>query len=285
MTITSQRITTNGIQLDVHQAGPEDGELVILLHGFPEHGLAWQKQIEFLATQGYRVWAPDQRGYAGSDKPKGIKQYHLDELAKDILGLIDASGDEQASIVGHDWGGAVCWWLGCNYPERLKRIAVLNVPHNDAFTKLVFTSLKQLVKSWYMFFFAVPKLPEWLLSQNNYRRMRGTLLGSSATGTFSKETLQAYIDNWSQVGSLSAMLNWYRSAVLSPPKPRLKKVPVPTTILWGRQDSFLQEELAQLSGEYCEQLSATHYLDDTGHWLAHEKPKQVNEILCEFLAS
>lgn len=283
MDIQPELINSNHIQLQVYQAGPEDGELVILLHGFPEHALAWRSQIEYLAAQGYRVLAPNQRGYGDSNKPKGYKHYDLDTLAQDIVGLIDAAGRDTAHVIGHDWGAAVTWWLGCNYPERLQQIVVLNVPHHTAFLKFIRRQPSQLLKSWYMFFFQLPWLPEKLLTAGNYAFLRNNMVKSANADTFSQEDIEQYITQWSKPGALTAMINWYRSSIRRPPQARLHKVPVPVSIIWGRQDQFLDERLAELSMNYCEKLKGLHYIDKAGHWLAHEASEPVNQLLLNCL--
>ena len=130
-----QYVETNGIRLHVAQAGPREGPLVILLHGFPEFSYAWKQQIPFLASAGYRVWAPDQRGYNLSEKPDGIAAYNLDELAADVIGLIDAAGQNKVVLVGHDWGAAVAWWAAVKYPDRLSKLVVMNAPHGAVMQK------------------------------------------------------------------------------------------------------------------------------------------------------
>ena len=148
----NQNIETNGIRLNVVQAGPEDGPLLILLHGFPEFSYGWRKQIPFLAGAGYRVWAPDQRGYNISDKPEGIAAYTLDKLAADVVGLIDASGEERVFLVGHDWGAAVAWWVAAVYPERLAKLVILNAPHGSVMQK-------NLRKNWAQMLLVAEELP------------------------------------------------------------------------------------------------------------------------------
>lgn len=282
MTITSQRINTNGIYLDVHQAGPASGELVILLHGFPEHGMAWEAQIEFLASQGYRVWAPDQRGYAGSDKPQGAMDYQTHILALDIIGLADAAGAESFHLVGHDWGAAVAWILASNHAQRLKKLVILNVPHPTAFLQCLKSDFRQVKRSWYMFAFLLPKFPEWLLRRKNYRYMRNAIVKTAVHGTFSQDQINHYLRLWSQPQAISSMVNWYRAGLRKPSQPRLAKVPVPVRIIWGRKDPFLLEDLAELSLSYCEDGEVT-YLDQAGHWLAHEAADTVNELILSFI--
>ncbi len=156
-------IHTNGVRLHVVQHGPVDGPLVILLHGFPEFWYGWRKQIPALAAAGYRVWAPDQRGYNLSDKPTGIDAYTLDQLVADVIGLIDAAGCDKVYLVGHDWGAAVAWWMALKYPQRVIKLVVSNVPHPIVMNRTVRRNFDQLRKSWYIFFFQIPWLPERLI--------------------------------------------------------------------------------------------------------------------------
>ncbi len=155
-------IETNGVRLHVAQAGPENGRLVILLHGFPEMHWGWRYQIDMLAEAWFRVMAPDQRGCNLSEKPDEIAAYSLDKLVGDVIGLIDHSSTERAFVVGHDWGGAVAWWLGAKHPERVQRLAILNVPHPIVMGRTIWSSWTQRRKSWYMYAFQIPRLPEFL---------------------------------------------------------------------------------------------------------------------------
>ena len=126
--IEHRQIKTNGITLHAVEAGPKDGPLVILLHGFPEFWYGWKAQIGPLVEAGYHILAPDQRGYNLSDKPHGVEAYNLDQIAADTVGLIDAMGHEQAFVVGHDWGSSATWWTAIMYPERIKKIVTMNAP-------------------------------------------------------------------------------------------------------------------------------------------------------------
>lgn len=159
-----RKIVTNGVRLHVVQTGPQDAPLVILLHGFPEFWYGWRQQIPALAAAGLQVWAPDQRGYNESDKPVGVGAYRIDELVADVVGLIDASGLRRASLVGHDWGAAVAWWVALTAPERLERLVILNGPHPSVMRRHLTRSVRQLLRSWYIFGFQVPWVPERLLT-------------------------------------------------------------------------------------------------------------------------
>ncbi len=184
LNLTHVNIKTNGITLHVVQAGPADGEIVILLHGFPEFWRAWIKQIPALVEAGYRVWIPDQRGYNLSEKPQGASAYDIDILARDVVGLIDACGQERVALIGHDWGAAVAWWVAGKYPERLTQLVILNVPHLAIMFRTLLRSWTQMRRSWYIFFFQLPRLPEASLRRNNWTNAIRALKGSARRGTF-----------------------------------------------------------------------------------------------------
>ena len=211
----SKTIHTNDIQLHAIEAGPEDGELVLLLHGFPEFWRGWSKQITPLADAGFLVVSPDQRGYNLSEKPSDVDLYHIDILANDILGILKAYNRKQAFIVGHDWGAAVAWHIATYYPDTVKQLIILNVPHPAILILFLRRSIKQLLKSWYIFFFQIPSVPEWVLSRNNYQAMRKMMLASSNPGSFNEQDLAYYKEAWGQLGALTGMLNWYRAAFCS----------------------------------------------------------------------
>ncbi len=274
-------IKTNGVNLHVVQAGPLDGPLVILLHGFPEFWYAWKDQIPALAEAGFRVMAPDQRGYNLSDKPRGVKAYRLDELAKDVIGLLDATGRDKCFLVGHDWGANVAWWTAINYPQRLNKLVILNVPHPEVLTQTLRKSLKQVRKSWYVFFFQIPWLPEKLTSMRDWQRGVGSLLTTSRKGTFSRADLEKYKQAWSQPYAMTAMINWYRAIVRHPLKldPQ-HKISVPTLVIWGKGDKFLGSEMAQPSADKAEN-GHVEFLE-ASHWVQHEEPEQVNKLLIDF---
>jgi pimeloyl-ACP methyl ester carboxylesterase len=283
--IEHHSVRTNGITLHVVQCGPPEGPLVVLLHGFPEFWYGWRHQIEAFAAAGYRVWAPDQRGYNLSDKPARIADYRIALLGADILGLLDAAGRKQAYVIGHDWGAAVTWWLAAHYPERLKRVAILNVPHPAALGQALRRTPRQLLKSWYIFFFQLPWLPERLFRRQQYRFGRGSLRGTSRPGTFFGEDLRQYVAAWSQPGALTGMINWYRAAFRKAGRlGQVGRITIPVRILWGRQDAFLEPQLAELSVGHCDNAELT-YFDKATHWLHQEEPAAVNKLLLEFLAA
>ncbi len=276
------RVPTNGITLQVAQAGPGDGPLMVLLHGFPEFWYGWKKHLPPLATAGFRVWAPDQRGYNASDKPPHVSDYRLDTLAADVVGLIDAAGREKAMLVGHDWGAAVAWWFASNFPERLDKLVILNVPHPLVMRRLLRTSIRQLMRSWYIFLIQIPKLPEWGGRRNNWDSVVQAMRTSSLPGTFSEADFDEYRRAWSQPDAYSAMLNWYRAMFrYGAHPPKHKRIAPPTLMLWGKQDKFIRPEGAEMSLALCDRGELV-FFDDNTHWLQHERPAEICRRIVEF---
>lgn len=267
------------VRLHVVQAGPTEGPLLILLHGFPEFWYGWKHQIDALAEAGFWVWAPDQRGYNLSDKPADIKSYALDTLVADVVGLIDAAGRQKAVVVGHDWGAAVAWWTAVSFPERVERLVVLNVPHPVAMKKFASRDVGQMLRSWYIGFFQLPIVPEWFARLGNATALVKALLGSSRPGTFRRADLEQYKAAWLQPGAIKGMINWYRAALRIPPAKRPSiRVTVPTLLIWGIRDQFLKREMAQLSMDLCDKGRVV-FFEDATHWVQHEEAKRVNELI------
>lgn len=277
-------VETNGIKLHVIMAGPKDSPPVILLHGFPEFWYGWRKQIPVLAEAGFRVVVPDQRGYNLSDKPKGIKANRLDILVADVLGLIDALGYDKVRLIGHDWGAIVAWALAIWHPERLLKLGIMNVPHPSVMMKsLLKGDREQLRRSWYVFAFQIPWLPEFFLRRNDWRNAVRVLRGSAKIHTFKNEDIAEYKKSWSQPGAMTAMINWYRAVVRHRPKmPKDPRVTVPTLMLWGKQDVALSHRMAQPSIDYCDDGKLVSFEDAT-HWVQHDAADEVNHLLLEFL--
>ena len=274
----SVAVDTNGISLHTRQAGPEDGPLVVLLHGFPEFWYGWHRQIKPLADAGYRVIVPDQRGYNRSDKPDGVDSYRIETLAADVVGLLDAADRETAAVAGHDWGAAVAWWLALSYPERIESLTAVNVPHPTVMETTLRNSLSQLRKSWYMFAFQLPALPEAISTANNCRVLRRGLTNSSRPGTFSATDLERYRAAWQQPDALTAMINWYRAMGRYRPQPPRQQVSMPTLVMWGQQDEFLASTMAEESLDYCDDAELVSFPSAT-HWVLHERPKRTAEKL------
>lgn len=265
-------------------AGPNDGPLVVLLHGFPEFWYGWHKQIEPLASAGFRVIVPDQRGYNLSSKPIGVASYALPALVADVIGIADQLGQQRIFLAGHDWGAAVAWSTALLHPQRVAKLAVLNVPHPSVMRRFLSTHLSQMLRSWYIFFFQLPYLPEVFFSTSKLRIGTRALLRSSRPGTFSPEDLAQYRVAWSQPGAVTAMINWYRALFRVRAKFPDLTVRVPTRILWGQRDAFLLLEMAHESLRYCTQAELFTFANAT-HWLQHEEPARVSALLIDFFRS
>jgi pimeloyl-ACP methyl ester carboxylesterase len=269
------------VDLQAVAAGPKNGPVVVLLHGFPEFWYGWRRQIEPLAAAGFRVIVPDQRGYNLSSKPAGVAAYALSELVSDIIAIADQLGQAKIFLAGHDWGAAVAWSAALLHPQRIAKLAVLNVPHPSVMRKFLGTRPRQLLRSWYMFFFQLPWLPEALFSAFNFRIGARALLRSSRPGTFTAEDITRYRAAWSQPGALTAMINWYRALFRVRVKFPDKTVRVPTRILWGERDAFLMAEMAHESLRYCTNAELFTFAN-ASHWLQHEEPTRVSELLIDF---
>ena len=272
------------VTLNAVAAGPRDGPVVLLLHGFPEFWYGWHKQIDPLAAAGFRVIVPDQRGYNKSSKPSGVRSYALTELVSDVIAIADQLGQERIFLAGHDWGAAVAWSVALLHPNRVAKLAILNVPHPSVMRRYLMKNWSQRRKSWYMFFFQLPYLPEAFLSASNFRRGTASLAGTSRPGTFSEADLAQYRAAWSQPGALTAMIHWYRAAFRYRAKFSDRTVRVPTRILWGLRDRFLMAEMAQDSLRYCPQAELITF-PEASHWLQHEEPARVSQILVDFFSA
>ncbi len=275
---------SGSVRLHAKAAGPNDGPLVVLLHGFPEFWYGWRKQIEPLANAGFRVIVPDQRGYNLSSKPKDVSPYAIAELVSDVIAIADQMGQQKIYLAGHDWGAAVAWSTALLYPERIAKLVILNVPHPSVMRRYVFTRFRQALRSWYMFFFQLPWLPETVLSARDFHMGTRALLRSSRPGTFSADDLAQYRTAWSQPGALTGMINWYRAAFRHRVTFPDNMVRVPTRILWGERDQFLLAEMARESLRYCTNAELYTFADAT-HWLQHEESAVVCDHLIRFFGS
>lgn len=274
----------NGVELHVVAAGNETDPLVVLLHGFPEFWYSWHRHIAPLVDAGYRVLVPDQRGYNASEKPARVRSYRVAELTQDVRELIDTEDCASAHIVGHDWGGVVAWYLAVEYPESIDRLGIINAPHPTAFQQMVRTNLRQLRKSWYAFYFQLPRLPEWASKRNNFQVLVAAMQDNANPGTFTEANMQRYRTAWAQDGALTAMMNWYRALGRHPEELPQDRISVPTMVIWGDNDQALVSELAAKSIDYCEDGRLEQFSDAT-HWIHHEYPRQVADLLLKHLGT
>lgn len=264
---------------DVLDRGPADGPVVILLHGFPQRNDCWDAVIGRLAAGGYRCLAPNQRGYSPGARPKRRRDYRLPELVDDVAALIEASGAERVHLVGHDWGAAVAWAVAGQYPERLITLAPLSVPHPAAFTRAVLTS-RQVLSSWYMAFFQLPRIPEWMLV-GRFGRLAQALQSTGQNPAAAKRDAAAM----AEPGALTGALNWYRGMPLSDFRQANRSITVPTMYVWSDHDTYLAAKGAKNSGRYVSAEYRFEVLAGLSHWLMEEQPDTVADLLLDWFAA
>jgi pimeloyl-ACP methyl ester carboxylesterase len=278
------QIDTGEVKLHAVEAGK--GPLVVLLHGFPEFWWSWRYQIPALAAAGYHVVAPDLRGYNLSDRPRHVSDYSVPHLTADVAGVIRAMGETKAHIVGHDWGGGVAYSFAMAYPAMTTRLAVLNCPHPATFEKALLTSWKQLRKSWYIFFFQLPGLPERFLRKNDYEALKGALR-AGRPGVVPESELQPYVEAARRSDGLYGGIHYYRAMIRSAFRGRIPKPAViecPTLVIWGQRDEALGEELAEPLKRWVPH-ARVEKLPHASHWVQVDEPAKVNALLKDFLAS
>ena len=275
------QVKANGIQFRVAEIGSGD-RLALCLHGFPECWYSWRHQMPLLARLGYRVWAPDLRGYGGSDKPAGVAAYAIETLMDDVAGLIDAAGPRETLLLAHDWGGIVAWQLATRKLRPLDRLVCMNIPHLGA--ALAGSSWRQRLRSWYMLFFQLPRLPERMLTADDGRRV-GEMLRRSARvpAAFDDGDVEVYRRNVLVPGAATAMINYYRALVRGGGFRRqialgFPQIETPTLLLWGTEDIALGVELTRATPRFVPDLTL-RLLPGIGHWVQQEAPETVNAML------
>jgi pimeloyl-ACP methyl ester carboxylesterase len=270
---------------DVHLHYVEAGEgpLIVLLHGFPEFWYGWRLQIQPLAAAGFRVVAPDMRGYNLSSRPDGVAAYDIEKLADDIRGLVHERGAESALLVGHDWGGSVAWATAMNHPEVVDRLAILNAAHPRKLSQGLHHP-DQLRRSWYFFFFALPELPEAVVHADNWHFFRHFL--HDAHPAYSPEEIERYVEAWSQPGAATGMINYYRASVRQSKgaEAALRPISAPTLVIWGQDDRYLGPELAEPDRDDVPNLDRVERVPDASHWVHHDEPERVTRLLSDFFA-
>ncbi len=274
-------IDTNGIRLHAAIEG-ERGPLVVLLHGFPECWYSWRQYLHPLAEAGFRAVAPDMRGYHLSDKPRGALNYQLPILTSDVMGLIHALGGEQAVIVGHDWGGVVAWRFAMEYPEATEKLVICNAPH-PARMQAELRHMRQLRKSWYLFFFQLPWLPEAVIGSDPLRLLERAMRGSAVRkDAISDEDLRVYAAALRQPGALTATINYYRAVLRWGWHLPNSQINAPTLLIWGEEDIALGNDLVPGTERYVPNLRV-HCIPNCGHWVQQEAADEVIPLMLEFL--
>ncbi|MBI2069906.1 MAG: alpha/beta hydrolase [Elusimicrobia bacterium] len=278
-------VRTNNIRLHYAECGR--GELVLLIHGFPSCWYTWRRQLPVLGER-FRAVAIDLRGVNDSDSMPLIKNYRLEELAKDVAGAIRTLGQGQASLVGHDWGGIVAQRVAAEHPKFVRKLVLINSPHIRAWRRELIMSPTQIFKTWPFFFFQIPRLPELLLSKDACKPLLDYAFKDPALppGTFTHKDIDYLRQALTKPGSVSAGLNWYRS-VWRHQFWQIKRAPLirsDTMLLWGQKDRFYQRAIAERMDRYFGGLLRVHFLSDGGHWLHEEKSEPVNKAILDFLS-
>ncbi len=271
------------LTFDVLDAGPADGEIVLLLHGFPQTPQSWDRVAPHLHAAGYRTLAPAQRGYSPGARPVGRRAYAVDELVEDARALIDAAGVQRAHVVGHDWGAAVAWGLAAAHPDRVASLTALSVPHTAAFLRAMVRG-PQLPHSWYMLAFQVPGLAERAVgpgTPGGRRRFTGVLRRAGMPG----DSVQRSATVLADPGAFTAALGWYRAIPFGDPKDIRAKITVPTTFVWSDGDSYVTRAAATACGRFVEAPYRFEILRGVDHWIPEKAADLVSPIVVEQLRS
>lgn len=285
--LISKVVKANGLDFEVVTCGEGD-DLALLLHGFPETNFSWRAQLPFLADRGYKVWAPNMRGYGNTSRPTGVRNYTLEILMEDVAGLIDAAKAKTVTLVGHDWGALIAWTFAVREKRRLERLIIMNVPHPAIAQRKLFT-WPQIARSWYVFFFQLPFLPEIALTARDGRLVEKSVIDTAVDKSkFPKSVTDFYRENVLRPGAATAMVNYYRGLFRGGSAwrqyrlgwPRIK---TPTLMIWGEQDAFIEKYMTDGTGEFVEDLTI-HFLPDASHWVQQEAPDDVNRIMAHWLS-
>jgi len=283
--IQTRILQIGGLEFEVDFCGEGD-RLALCLHGFPEHSFSWRYQLPLLADLGYKAWAPNMRGYGNSSKPKGVSSYQLDTLVEDVAAIIEASGCKETILIGHDWGAVVAWHFAITDRLPLSHLIICNVPHPQSMQKAF--NWNQLKKSWYVFFFQIPKLPEYLLGRDNARGIGEMIRSTFVDPTkFPQEVADVFSRNANQPGALNAMVNYYRALIRQNPRSNVKKGEFPiiktrTLMVWGEEDVALSKETTYGTEKYVEDFTI-RYLPNVSHWVQQESPEAVNAMITAFI--
>ncbi|TWJ10230.1 alpha/beta fold hydrolase [Altererythrobacter ishigakiensis] len=281
--ISIKWIEANGLTFEVATAGEGD-KLALCLHGFPELHYSWRHQMPLLAEMGYRVWAPNMRGYGQTTRPPNKKDYRLDNLTADVGALIDASGAKEVTLLAHDWGAIVAWQFAIQQVRPLTRLIIMNVPH-PLCARRELKTWKQLKKSWYMFFFQIPRLPEIRLSRNN-AAVIGRLFRETSVNKdrFTREESEPYRKAAAKPGAITAMLNYYRALFQTGDARKIGdgKVHVPTLIVWGEKDIAIDIACLDDTDQYVDDLTVRRF-PNASHWVQQDIPDEVNAALEDWL--
>jgi pimeloyl-ACP methyl ester carboxylesterase len=297
LALTHEEAVVDGLRMHYVEAGDPDGDLVVFLHGFPEFWYSWRYQLPALADAGYRVVAPDLRGYNRTEKPQGVAAYATEHLVGDVVGLVHHLGADSAHVVAHDWGGAIAWAVGLFRPDVVDHLVVMNAPHPAAFAREL--DLAQLQRSWYVFFFQLPWLPERLFAARDFRALERLFTDQPTNpDAFTDAEVERYKEAFRRPGTARAAINYSRAyvrAIAGPMAastlpvlrrfydyPGSEEIPLPTLVLWGEQDESMGVGLSEGLDEWVPDVRVEVF-PEASHWVHCDAPEQVNETVLAFL--
>jgi pimeloyl-ACP methyl ester carboxylesterase len=269
-------LTVGDLVFDARGEGPTDGEVVLLLHGFPQTSRAWRAQLAALAAAGYHAVAPDQRGYSPGARPADVGEYRIGRLVADVLGIADELGVERFHLVGHDWGGAVAWQVAGRHPERLRTLTSVSTPHPGAFRRSIQDG-EQRDRSSYMLFFRSPEAEGFFLDDD-----AAGLRALYAASGLDEDAAAEYVHVLTAPGALTAALNWYRAADLGIVE-GLGRITTPTLYVWSTNDPALGRDAAEATAEHVAGPYRFEVLDGVSHWIAEHAPDALNALLLEHI--
>jgi pimeloyl-ACP methyl ester carboxylesterase len=277
-------VQANGLRFRAMVDGPADGEMFILLHGFPEGAESWTKQVDALAKAGCLAVAPDLRGYGLSDAPEGVDNYAIDHLVEDVTAIIKSFGRSDAHVAGHDWGALVAWFFAGRHPEMTKTLTALSVAHPAALAEASRVDEEQREKSRYVALFLLEGKAERVLADENYQRLRGMFKLGPNPDAVPNSVVEHFTRSLSRPGRLTAVLNYYRAnlgagggawASLT----QELKITTPTTLLWGDEDPALGRRAVEATAQHVQGQFKLEVLEGAGHWLQFERPDDVSRAL------
>lgn len=287
--VRTEYLHANGLRFDTLTCGdPASERLALCLHGFPEIHLSWREQMPVLAALGYKVWAPNQRGYGGTTRPARMRDYAIEHLMDDVAALIDLSGAREVVLLGHDWGAIVAWTFAARRLRPLTHLVILNVPHPVLFARALRRRPGQMLRSWYAGFFQLPRLPEWLLRRGGAKPVAEMILRTSTSpSTFPRDLLEATRTNAAQPGALKAMIDWYRAFLRGGGLRRQLRqgfppIEIPTLMLWGEKDTALAKYTTYGTEAFAPRLTL-HYFPGVSHWVQQDATAACNEAIRSFL--
>ncbi|MGR6582591.1 alpha/beta fold hydrolase [Rhodococcus qingshengii] len=269
---STYEIPVGDLTFDVLISGPDDGIPLVALHGFPESAASWGKLTPLLTAAGYRVIAPNQRGYSAGARPEGVDAYKIEHLVADVVGLLDALGLSDAHLVGHDWGSAVAWQVAGRHPNRIRSLTAISVPHPTAFGWALREDEDQKQRSSYIGLLRQEGKAEEVLSEDNFRRLRAMF-----DGQIDPEFADEHIRVLSGEGALTGALNWYRA--MTRDFGDIDRTTVPTTYVWSTGDTALGRAGAERCGEFVDAPYEFVVLDGGSHWIPEERAEELAEAI------